>query len=218
MAFNPRDRRVAIAGGALAAVAGAAALMIQHRSPPPQATALGSEASLQVQIGHEDPGLDPKRPMRCFVGGQFVGQITLAECATRNGVSPGSLDVGLDANGQIAAASDSSLLQPLAQPSDAAADEPAVDPGASASADTTAPCLRFSGQWRQVDDDATLDACVQTLFDGRCERPGGVSYGRWGDDSLRRVPGRVERAGADHIYRPIAAQSADDCAIAHVGD
>ncbi len=67
--------------------------MIQHRSPPPQATALGSESSLQVQIGHEDPGLDPKRPMRCFVGGQFVGQITLADELAPDEAAHGALGI-----------------------------------------------------------------------------------------------------------------------------
>src|SRR5206468_8925951 len=53
--------------------------------------------------------------LRCFVNGQFVGELPLAVCAQRNGVATGSLDVGLDPSGALAAASNaaSSGLTPL---------------------------------------------------------------------------------------------------------
>ena len=52
----------------------------------------------------DDAKLHPKRPLRCFVDGQFVGELPLAVCAQRNGVATGSLDVGLDPAGALAAA------------------------------------------------------------------------------------------------------------------
>ena len=38
------------------------------------------------------------------MGGSFVGEITLAECAKKNGVATGALDVGVDETGALAAA------------------------------------------------------------------------------------------------------------------
>jgi hypothetical protein len=38
----------------------------------------------------------------------------------------------------------------------------------------------------------SLGACVQSLYDGECERPGGAAYGRWGDRTLRLIAGRIE--------------------------
>ena len=64
----------------------------------------------------DDAKLDPKRPLRCFVGGQFVGELPLAVCAQRNGVATGALDVGLDQAGALAAAKRRDTpLTPLAQ-------------------------------------------------------------------------------------------------------
>jgi hypothetical protein len=61
--------------------------------------------------------LDPARPLRCFVSGQFVGEITLAECARKNGVATGALDVGVDETGALAAADEAgALLTPLPPP------------------------------------------------------------------------------------------------------
>ena len=49
------------------------------------------------------------------------------------------------------------------------------------------------GQWRKLPADMALGACVQTLFNGRCERPGGGDL--WpldAADTLRLTPGKVE--------------------------
>ena len=37
--------------------------------------------------------MDATHPLRCFVAGQFAGEMTLAACAKRNGVSTDALDV-----------------------------------------------------------------------------------------------------------------------------
>ena len=53
-----------------------------------------------VETGRDDDiKLDPKRPLRCFVAGQFVGEMPVSACARKNGVATGALDVGLDAGG-----------------------------------------------------------------------------------------------------------------------
>ena len=74
-----------------------------------------SRAGLIVETGRaDDTKLDPARPLRCFVGGAFVGEITLAECAKKNGVATGALDVGVDETGALAAADQAGMvLTPL---------------------------------------------------------------------------------------------------------
>jgi hypothetical protein len=52
----------------------------------------------------------------------------------------------------------------------------------------------------------TLNACVQALFAGHCERTGGATYGRWGDQTLRLVPGRVEQSPDDRNFRTLVEQ------------
>jgi hypothetical protein len=47
------------------------------------------------------------------VGGQFVGELPLADCAKRNGVATGGLDVGLDPAGALAAGTNGADLTPL---------------------------------------------------------------------------------------------------------
>jgi hypothetical protein len=63
--------------------------------------------------------------------------------------------------------------------------------------------------------DVSLNVCVQALFAGRCERPGGATYGRWGQQTLRLVPGRVEISADNHSFRTLADQGAG-CAITPV--
>src|SRR3954468_14190573 len=103
-----KDRRtvLALAGAAVALLAGLAVawtLIGQHRgektAPPP-----ASQAGLVIDSSGAPSGrLDPAKGLRCFVSGQFVGELTLAECARRNGVATDALDVGLDRNGALAA-------------------------------------------------------------------------------------------------------------------
>src|SRR5438876_11586678 len=99
-----KDRRIQVAAGAgLALAAGlVVALAVggrQSHAPPP-----ASQAGLVVETGRDDDvKLDPKRPLRCFVNGQFVGEVPLEECAKKNGVATGALDVGIDPSGALAA-------------------------------------------------------------------------------------------------------------------
>ena len=61
----------------------------------------------------------------------------------------------------------------------------------------------------------TLNACVQTLFAGHCERPGGATYGRWMSQTLRLVPGRVEVSGDNRSFHTLADQT-EGCAVSGV--
>jgi hypothetical protein len=62
----------------------------------------------------------------------------------------------------------------------------------------------------------TLNACVQALFAGRCEKPGAATYGRWMQQTLRLVPGRVEVSADNRSFRPLTEQGAG-CAIPPIG-
>src|SRR5687767_9673240 len=135
-----QDRRLVLAGAGagaalLAGVLIAVALMRNQPAAPE-----GSKGALQVEMGPEEAKLDPARPLRCFVGGQFVGLETLASCARKNGVSAQALDVGLDQSGALAAAgAGQTALQPLppelaAAPPTVAASGPAVVPPTSQAA------------------------------------------------------------------------------------
>ena len=226
------DRRIvlALAGGACALLAGlgiAIGLGVKGRGekvPPPPA----SQGGLVVETVNPDDGrMDPARPLRCFVAGQFVGEITLSECARKNGVATGSLDVGVDSSGNLAAADQAgTVLSPLPPPSDpapvaspghtAASAQAAATPSASAAPVANAPagsCWRYSGaSWNRLPGELSLNACVQTLFAGHCERAGGATYGRWMQQTLRLVPGKVEVSGDNRSFRTLAEQSSS-CAI-----
>lgn len=222
-----KDRRIVLAGGAaLALVAGlgiAAVLLggkTKQTEPPP-----ASRAGLVVETGRaDDTKLDPARPLRCFVGGQFVGETTLAECAKKNGVATGALDVGVDETGALAAADQAGMvLTPLppppveTPPASVAVPGPAPAPVASVSTAPLASCWRYSGaEWRRLPGDITLNACAQTLFAGRCERAGGATYGRWGEETLRLVPGRVEASSDNRSFHTVIDQG-PNCSIPAAG-
>jgi len=148
---------------------------------------------------------------------------TFSDCARRNGVAPGALDVGLDPTGAVAATGpDAPVLQPLPGAPEPPPDGTGVDPetiseGAlAASGGPSAACWRFDGGWRKLADEMTLAVCVQALFAGRCERPGAADYGRWNGQTLRLVTGRVELAGDNRTFRPLAMQAPGNCAIPSV--
>lgn len=225
------DRRSAlvVGGGAAALLAGlalAGVLVLQGRdetSQPPPA----SKAGLVVETGDADERVSPTRPLRCFVGGQFVGELTLAACAQRNGVATDALDVGVDETGALAAANQAGAaivpLPPLNEATSAGLDGPPQAPPVQAPAGATAarpapsaPCWRYSGaEWRKLPE-MTLNACVQTLYAGRCERPGAASYGRWGQQTLRLVPGKVEISADNRSFRRLADQG-PGCSLPAVG-
>ncbi|HLZ76112.1 hypothetical protein [Phenylobacterium sp.] len=214
-----KDRGIALAlgGAAVALVAGLAiawALVAQHRgetAPPPPA----SQGGLVIDAAGASEGhINPAKPLRCFVAGQSVGDMTIAECAKRNGVSTDALDVGLDQSGALAAGGQAgTAITPLppaeGKPAVEAAPEPvtvasAAPQAASGPADA---CWRYAaGQWRKLTPDLALTACAQTLFAGRCVRQGDAAYGRWGQQTLRLVPGRVEASADNRNFRPLMDQ------------
>ena len=217
--------RLLIAGGAAAVVLGvgiAWALLAGHRNEPTAAPP-ASQAGLVIDNSEQDGRLDPARPLRCFVNGQPVGELTLAECARRNGVATDALDVGVDESGALAAAGQAgTVLTPLPPPAEAAPAE--APPAAEAPAADAQPVRTSSGacwryqdsQWKQLPGDVTLSACLTTLFGGRCERPGGATYGRWSQQTLRLVPGRVEISGDNRRFRTLVQQPSD-CTIPNIG-
>ncbi|MBN9318316.1 MAG: hypothetical protein J0I28_01305 [Caulobacterales bacterium] len=213
-----KDRRIVLAlGGALALLAGlviAVAVMAGGKKKSAEAPP-ASQAGLVVEMGRDDDAkLDPARPLRCFVNGQFVGEITLADCARKNGVATGALDVGVDESGALAAADTAgTVLTPLPpEPVSTLATAPAPVTVTSGPSDA---CWRYTGgQWSRLPSDMPVSACVQTLFSGRCERTGGATYGRWGEETLRLVPGRVEISADNRSFRPLVDQGpAPGCAF-----
>lgn len=228
-----KDRRIIVFGGgaALALLAGlgvAVALLAGHDQKPSEAPP-ASRAGLIVETGRDDDTkLDPARPLRCFVGGAFVGEITLAECAKKNGVATGALDVGVDETGALAAADQAgTVLTPLPPPTvEAPAAGSAANGAASSAAPAStsasanaplAPCWRYAGgEWRRLPGEITLTACAQQLFGGRCEKAGGATYGRWGEETLRLAPGRVEISSDNRTFRT-AFEQGPNCSIPNAG-
>jgi hypothetical protein len=221
--MNFRDRRTqfVLGGAAVALLAGLAIawvmLVAQHREPK-QAPPASSAGLVIDSSGPEDARMDPAKPLRCFVAGQFVGELTLVDCAKRNGVATDALDVGLDESGALAAADQAgAVLTPLPPEPDA---KQAGSDEAGAPLPVNAPvgtCQRYEqGKWAKIPGEVSLNACVQALFAGRCERPGGASYGRWMQQTLRLVTGRVEVSADNHSFRILADQGAG-CAITSVG-
>ena len=47
------------------------------------------------------------------------------------------------------------------------------------------------------------NACVTALYAGTCVRPGEAQYGRWGDTTLRLVPGRSEQSSDTRRFRTV---------------
>lgn len=186
-------------------------------TPPP-----ASEAGLIIDSSAPDDGrIDPAKPLRCFVQGQFIGELSLTNCALRNGVATDALDVGIDESGALAAADQASQalipLPPVA--ADPASAEEAVDDAEAEDAAGPSPgsCWRYgAGRWRKLAGDLDLDGCVQTLFAGQCEKPGAARYGRWGIRTLRLVTGRVEVSDDNRSFRTLAPQGTD-CVISPTG-
>ena len=79
-------------------------------------------------------------------------------------------------------------------------------------------CWLNTGSWRKLADAVTLDACVQALFAGRCAVPGSAVYGRWADETLRLVPGRVERSNDNRTFQLLVRQTPGTCAVPHLAE
>jgi hypothetical protein len=204
--------------GALAALAAggliAFAIVRAHHgevAPPPPA----SQGGLVIEAAGGAAGhVDAAKLLRCFVGGLYVGDLTLKDCAKRNGVTTDALDVGLDVFGALAASPPgAAAVTPLPPDVQSAAGAAAVGaqvatvgaagPGVSAIAE----CWRYAdNRWRKLPSETTLNGCSQALFAGRCETAGGASYGRWAQQTLRLVPGRVEISADNHSFRTLAEQ------------
>ncbi len=217
MAF-PNDNRTIIAIGAGLVVVAAVVMGLVFAGggdKTPEAPP-ASKGGLNIDLA-EAPVLETTRQLRCFVNGQFVGMATLADCARRNGLATDALDVGLDETGALAAAPTAAFAPPPAAP--------VAEPGStetptastpveahSAPAQTAvvngSPCLRYTGnEWRTVSAGTTLGQCVQALYAGQCVgRPGDAQYGRWGDQTLRLVPRRVEQSSDNSRFRVLAEQ------------
>lgn len=213
------DRRILLAGGAgaalLAGVLIAVFIMGKDKAPPEPPP---SKGALQIELG-EQQRVNPNQQLRCFVGGQFIGNATLADCAKKNGVAAQSLDVGLDESGALAAGGES--LKPLPQiaaPAQVAAAPPPPAPVMQSAPTLTATgapvgeCLRYGADgWRPAGT-VTQSACVQALFDGRCQAAGQALYGRWGSQTLRLVPGKVEASPDNRTFHTVVEQRSD-CSI-----
>jgi hypothetical protein len=204
-------RRIALIGTGLALVAGLgiAALLIMRDHQPNEAPP-ASQGGLIVQSGRDDDiKLDPRRPLRCFVKGQLVGELPLSDCARQNGVASGALDVGLDPSGALSATTGASnQITPLPpQDETASADQgmPAGEPPALAAPTRIAGCWRYGeGDWSRMAGDLSLGACVANLYGGICSQGGPPAYGRWGDRTLRLVEGRIEISADNRNFRVLA--------------
>ncbi len=197
----------------------AAVFLISRDDDGPTEAPPASQGGLVVETGRDDDiKLDERRPLRCFVGGQLVGELTVSDCARRNGVATGALDVGLDQSGALAAASaGSTAITPL-PPDEASADAPAEEYAAGSDAPAMDQATRVAGcwrygeaQWSRLPDDQTLAACLDTLYAGHCDKAAVPAYGRWGDRTLRLVEGRVE-VSADNRNFHVLAPKAPACA------
>lgn len=230
--FNDRRIVLALIGGALALMAGlgiAIGMVSKTRNDRHTAPAASQGGLVVETTTADDGGIDPARPLRCFVAGQYVGEVTLAECAKKNGVATGALDVGVDSSGNLAAADDAGMVLTPLPPIQTAAVEPALPttaptaptaaaaPVSPAAGGPAGACWRYSGNaWSRLPSEMSLNACVQALFAGRCERPGGATYGRWMTQTLRLVPGKVEVSGDNRSFRTLADQGGG-CAIPAIG-
>jgi hypothetical protein len=208
---SPNRSRIALVlGGGAAALAaglgGAWVLTGGHRNeplPPPPA----SQGGLVIDpTAQPDTKAAATKPLRCFVAGKFVGEFTLAECAKRNGVATDALDVGVDQTGALAAAQQGGAVVTPLPPPEAVKLQPAPEPQTTAAAGPTGACWRYDGSWRKLPGDMTLPACAQTLFAGRCEKAGQALYGRWAQQTLRLVPGKVEISGDNRSFRTLLEQ------------
>jgi hypothetical protein len=211
-----KDRRtvLALAGSAVALVAGLSVawiLVAGHRgevAPPPPA----SQAGLVIDpSGRTANAGDTGKLLRCFVNGQSAGEMTLADCARRNGVATDALDLGLDASGALAAGQGSQLTplppEETSSTPDVTTDLPPTAGAAALQGGPSAACWRFAdNQWRKLSADLPLGGCVQALFAGHCAQAGEADYGRWGQQALRLVPGRVEISADNHSFRPLVDQ------------
>ncbi|WP_292051265.1 MULTISPECIES: hypothetical protein [unclassified Brevundimonas] len=213
MAFPKDTRSIILMGVGVAVLAGAGAALVFGAGKPtdPDVKPPAAEGGLKIDLA-EAPALEATRELRCYVGGQFIGMATLADCAQRNGVSKSTLDVGLDATGALAAAPTAAFSPPPSAPAvevqhqSERPSQPAQNPQTATPVDGQ--CLRYVGsEWRQVGQGMSQGECVKALYSGVCARtPGEAQYGRWNQVTLRLVPRRVEASNDNTNFRTFTAQ------------
>jgi hypothetical protein len=238
-----RRRLILIVGAGVAlllTVALIALLATRGRGSIEEAASQGGQ--LVVETGRDDDvKLDPSRPLRCFVAGKMVGEVTVADCAKKNGVAPGALDVGLDTSGALAAATagdqTAGALTPVPADADSAnapigeygpqqsGDDdmgaPPVSPAGAGRVVAQQQAPNGGGCWRQDDADdgwtpvpgpRTLSACARALFAGQCDESGyAAPRGRWGDTALRLRNGQILGAAGGQGFH-VVAPPPPDCA------
>jgi hypothetical protein len=151
------------------------------------------------------------------------GEMTLADCAKRNGVATGSLDVGIDEAGNLAAADQAgALLTPL-PPRPEPVTAAVAPPGAVVPA-PAAPPQRARGQLLALRRRRVAQAAERThaqrLRSDPVRRPLRTP-GRsdlWPLDvpDPASAPGKVEVSGDNRSFRLLAEQAAN-CSIAPIG-
>ena len=201
-------------GAAVAIVVGIILAMGVSRGHKDDEKMNDQPTGLTFKVADPAPSLDTKKPLRCYVNGAYVGDVTLAECAKKNGVAAQQLDVGIDDNGNQVAAPTASLVPVPGAPGSAEAAQPAdpaqgaeIVPPTATAAGPTASCLRYSSNsWNKLAENITLGQCAVLLFDTRCVSPGQAAYGRWGTKTLRLVPRRVEQSDDNTTFRPLVDQ------------
>lgn len=218
---TPPDNRIILAIGAGLAVILAIVLALVFMRGGGSEAPVGPKGNLQVDVA-EPESLEPTRQLRCFVEGQFVGMLTLDECARRNGLATEALDVGIDETGELVAAPTASLAPPPTLPPVQVEDVPPVIDLPVEPVDTPsrpgAACLRHTGSdWRSLSSNMGMEACVRALYSGTCVRPGEARYGRWGDVTLRLVPGRVEQSSDNTNFRTLTEQDRRTCTFPELG-
>ncbi len=135
--------------------------------------------------------------VRCYINGALAGQTSFADCAAKGGTAS-----------QI-----DPTVAPLTTPVPEATPV-SPHPATSEAAAETAECLRFSPEgWRGGGAAISLSACVRVLFAGKCVATGQAEYGRWGEKTLRLLPGKVEISNDNANFRTLIDQDAKDCAF-----
>lgn len=210
--MNDEQKRLfLIIGGAVIVLGLAAGLgMVMSKGHDKDQPMNTHPTGLQVSVSDAPVGVSQKT-LRCFVNGSYVGDFSLTECAKKNGVAAQTLDVGLDDNGNPTAAPTASLAPPPAVPGKTLVATKPVDTDPEGShTQATGPvgdCLRYaSGDWSREASSIGLSQCAHLLYDGRCERPGSASYGRWSDKTLRLVPGRIEISDDNKNFHLLSEQ------------
>src|SRR5438128_2420176 len=117
----PADRRIIIGAGLAIAIVVIGLVMLATHGNPPQPRDSGS--GLIVEVGHDDK-IDPNRQLPCYVAGKSVGMATQNQCAARNGLPAGQLEVGIDTSGELAYGQAGVNLAPLPPPASAEETKP----------------------------------------------------------------------------------------------